>query len=152
MTLDPMFDFNADLGDYSNVHSATRVIECSSDVYQSEAPWRVQLSDGLVVRGRGFVWPFSPTVNLDQPANVRVVQDSTEGDGAVVTDNLTTIQQALATHNATIPPPEDTFAGDDGGACGCASTSSVPVEPVLVALAWLAAGLMRRRRQGPLGE
>ena len=33
MTLDPLFSFNADLPELSNVHSAERVIACNPSVY-----------------------------------------------------------------------------------------------------------------------
>jgi mRNA interferase MazF len=51
MTLDPIFAFNADAAEVSNEHTAERVIERSPSVFQFEAPWRIELANGDVVRG-----------------------------------------------------------------------------------------------------
>ncbi len=104
MTRDPSFDFNADLGDVSNAHTADRVIECSPSVNQSEAPWRVVLSSGDTVRGTGTTWPFTVGDGA-MPANARILRVGTTGSGNVLTDNTDTIAAALHTHNATVDGP-----------------------------------------------
>ena len=53
MTVDPAFAFNADLPDVSNVHTAKRVIECSPNLSQSDAPWHIELPQGDTVWGSG---------------------------------------------------------------------------------------------------
>ena len=50
MTVDPLFTFNSSLLPVSNLHTAERVIECGPGYYQSEAPWRIELPQGGVVR------------------------------------------------------------------------------------------------------
>lgn len=140
MTVDPLFDFNASLPDYSNVHGAERVIECSGLVTQGEAPWRVVFENGDVVRGQGFSWPFS-VGDEDMPANRRILRVGTEGTGAVVTDNGSSIASALAEHNATVPGPP-VFVGGGGSECSAGG----PAGFGFAAFVGLALFFIRRRR------
>ncbi len=104
MTVDPIFQFNGDLPDFSNTHMAERIIECSPSVFQSEAPWRIELPDGrLVVRGMGTTWPFNVVADGPMPANSRILRVGTSGDGRVVTDNTGRIRSALSDHNDSVP-------------------------------------------------
>lgn len=103
MTVDPIFDFNSELGDVSNQHNADRVIECSPSVFRSEAPFRVVLEDGTVIRGNGRTWPFE--VDGPLPANRVIRRIGPEGEGRVVTDNTEMIAAALVDSNARIPGP-----------------------------------------------
>ncbi|MEM9861304.1 MAG: hypothetical protein AAF938_06795, partial [Myxococcota bacterium] len=116
MTVDPVFDFNADLPDYSNVHTRERVIECTPAVTQSEAPWRVEFEDGLVVRGRGFSWPAALQSD-DVPANTRVRRIGSGGTGEIITDNGAAIAAAIDASNVNFPPPPP-GGGDDGCSAG----------------------------------
>lgn len=120
MTVDPSFDFNPDLGDVSNIHNATRVIECSSAYYQWEAPWRVELPSGLVVRGEGGAWPVQPTPMM--PATIEVRQVGTSGEGDVVRDNRTTIEEQLAELAPEIRTPTDDDDGSTNGGGGPGAT------------------------------
>ncbi|MEM6954640.1 MAG: DUF2330 domain-containing protein, partial [Myxococcota bacterium] len=104
MTVDPIFDFNEDLPDYSNVHSRERVLECAPSVTRAEAPWRVEFDDGLVVRGLNRFWPIR-RLNDEMPANLRVRRVGNEGAGDIITDNATAILAAAETSNAAFPPP-----------------------------------------------
>jgi len=148
MTVDPVFDFNADLPDVSNQHTADRIIECTPDVFQFEAPWRVELPSGQLVRGQGQNWPLSPQDDL--PANAYVLQDSTEGGGVVVEDNTRTIQVALSERNAEVPSPPGFVPGGGVGdgeksnasACSMVGASALPVGVVLGFLALV--GFRRR--------
>lgn len=139
MTVDPVFDYNSDLPDVSNSKTATRTIECSPDVFQSEAPWRAELPSGAVVRGQGNAWPLS--ANDDIPANSLVLQDSTSGDGEIIEDNTETIQQALGERNVDFPSPPG-FSGEanigmnggdksDASACATVGASALPIGLVL---------------------
>ena len=110
MTVDPVFDFNAELPTVSNTHVADRIIECSPSVLRSEAPWRIQLESGDVVRGEGTNWPFATDTSA-MPANARVVRVGNTGSGEVVADNTGSISQALTTHNATVLPPSVSGGG-----------------------------------------
>lgn len=91
MTLDPVFDFNPDLDDVSNQHSATRRVGCSG----TGGPWSVELSDGRILRGEGAGWPFAPGGSNPMPLNVRTVSFSTSGLPTVVDDNREIIDGVL---------------------------------------------------------
>ena len=116
MTEDPLFTFNGDLPSVSNLHTAERVIECSRDYDQADAPWRVVLPQGDLVRGTGSSWP----VPASQPPNVRVLQLAESGAGAVVLDNREEIGSGLADNNAKHPSPSSDSGGCSlsGGAAG----------------------------------
>lgn len=138
MTRDPSFDFNADLGDVSNQHTAERVIECSPSISQFEAPWRVMLPGGDTVRGTGSTWPFTVGDEDAMPANSRIRRVGTSGEGEIITDNVAAISEALVDHNVTIggPPPASTCAcrvGAGGGGTGGAMLSLIALGALLVA-------------------
>jgi len=102
MTVDPVFDFNPDLPEYSNVHEADRIIECSPSLSRNEAPWRVELSSGSVVRGSGRTWPFA-TDDEAMPANLRIIRVGTTGTGEVVEDNTDAIAAVLEDNHREFP-------------------------------------------------
>jgi hypothetical protein len=120
MVVDPLFTFNPDLPDVSNIHRAERVIECSPAVFQFEAPWRIELPQGGIVRGVGSQgsWP----VELDElPSNLLIKRDGESGDGQVLEDNAAVIQTMLDDYNADVPSvaPSGGSGGDgSGGAAG----------------------------------
>ncbi len=138
MDLDPEFDFNPDLQPVSNIHNARQVIECAGNLFVSEAPWRVELEDGRVIRGQGG-WPFVPGAPGSLPANARVLQLTTSGAGTVITDNSETIDALLDAHNATIPGPR--------GSDGCTLRAGGASDLVIVTLAAVGIALAARRRK-----
>ncbi len=145
MDLDPLFDFNADLDDVSNVHNATRVFECNPTISLSEAPSRIELEDGRVVRLLpGASWPFTPGGENAPPANAIISQLSTSGPGTVVTDNSKAIDEALDEHNAQVPTLRDMGLTTAGG-CAIAPNRTDLLWWMGLALAGL---LIRRRRAG----
>jgi hypothetical protein len=94
MTMDPAFGYNSDLAAVSNIHKAKQYIECNPNVSQYEAPWRIELPQGGVIRGTGsYEWPIEVDGSL--PANLKVVQLSSTGSGQVVADNSSVIGEAL---------------------------------------------------------
>ena len=140
MTRDPAFDFNANLRDVSNVHQASRIIECSPSLTINEAPWRIVLPSGETVRGSGTGWPFTAT-DGSMPANARISRLETDGDGVVVTDNVSAIAAAIGAHNASVPRPTGLPGG--GGFCAVGN-GRAPAMAVLLGLAGLALFLRRR--------
>ncbi len=86
MTVDPVFTYNADLADVSNVHTAQQYIQCNPNISQYEAPWRIETPEGGVIVGQGYggSWPVEAG---SLPANLKIVQLSTSGEGEVVKDN-----------------------------------------------------------------
>jgi len=138
MDLDPLFDFNPDLPNVSNVHTARQVIECHRSVYRWEAPSRFELEDGRVVRlDPGASWPFLLGDEGAPPANALVLALTTSGPGTVVQDNSEAIDQALQKHNATVGSP----------GCGCGVVTPRSHMATWGCLALFA--LLRRRRRRP---
>lgn len=166
MTLDPIFDVNPDLPEVSNIHTATRIIECGDGGDRALSPWRVELPQGDVVRGMGTTWPL----NAEQPAARLILQLSRTGDGVVIRDNGKDIADLLSTQNADfsvgnviVTPgggpndPDDPMAMDSNGSldsCGCRAPGSALKRPshgaLLAALPVLL--LLRRRRRSRLAE
>jgi len=157
MIEDPLFSFNPDLEPVSNVHTAERVIECNPSVDQFNAPWRVELPQGGVVRGTGSTptWPVLP----EQPYNLRILQLGETGSGMVAEDNSRRIIETNdrpapgAATGGTSGAGGDTGSSTDGPKPDDSSCSvSVPGgagERTLGALALLgvlALGLRRRAR------
>jgi len=99
MTSDPVFTFNETLDDVSNVHSAERVIECSSTVSQFEAPWRIELPQGGVIRGNGSNTAWPQAVD-EQPPNFRILRLAASGPGEVLEDNAASILTSLDAYNS----------------------------------------------------
>jgi MYXO-CTERM domain-containing protein len=123
MTVDPLFTFNPDQPDVSNVHNAERVVECSPEYYFDEAPFRIELPQGGVVRGSGAdaqsgTWPEEFD---EQPANLRILQLSDAGEGRVLEDNGDEIESALDAYNAALPKPVGTGSGGEAGEGGAGS-------------------------------
>ncbi|MGB3050619.1 MAG: DUF2330 domain-containing protein [Polyangiales bacterium] len=146
MDLDPLFDFNADLEDVTNVHGAERVIECDPLITFSEAPSRVELEDGRVVRllPGATTWPWNPSEDGAPPANAIVAQLSTSGPGTVVTDNSAAIDQTLTQHNASVPNVDSMGLTTAGG---CSVTSNPTGLLTWLSLALI--GLLFWRRLAP---
>lgn len=135
MTLDPVFDFNSDLGDYSNFHTADRIIECHPSVTQPEAPWRVVLPNGEVVRGLGTDWPFDVTAADPMPATAVAEQVTTTGQGVSVMDNSAEITARIRAHNPTVATVG-----------GCSASGGATSGYLGGALLALGLTVMRRRR------
>jgi MYXO-CTERM domain-containing protein len=145
MTLDPLFTFNPDLDDVSNQHSAERVIECSPSVFQFEAPWRIELPQGGVIRGTAQDTGTWPAALGDLSPNARIVRTSSSGSGKVVEDNLGDITQALDSYNESVPKPAASPESSSGGGCSVASGDG-GFAVALVAAALGVVALRRRRR------
>ncbi len=141
MTLDPMFDFNADLGDDSNVHVADQVIECGDQEYtRAEAPWHVDLPQGDKVYGTGNAWPLGSEL----PATRTIIQEHNAGEGDVVEDHSAKISAAVKANNQRI-----TDKVSSGFGCAVADPASANLARNLaLTLMFGAFGLLlvRRRR------
>jgi hypothetical protein len=114
MTVDPVFTFNASLPKLSNIHTAERIIECNPNIYDFEAPWRIELPQGGVIRGLAADVGTWPQAVDSQPANLRVLTLSDIGPGVVAEDNSETINQMLASYNATVPAGAGSIIGGTG--------------------------------------
>jgi hypothetical protein len=115
MTVDPIFDFNPELDDVSSLHVRQRVLMCTD---QGDV-WTIDF-DGTTVRGVDRSWPLSVG---DAPANSRIVQHGTSGEGMVVIDNDEEIEEEVedVIEETVDPTIEDRL--DDGTDAGTASES-----------------------------
>lgn len=102
MTVDPLFTMNPDLPEVSNVHTADRVIECSGQLYQFEAPWRIELPQGSVIRGTAQDVGIWPAAVDSQPPNLRVLMLSESGSGAELENNKSLIDAQLEAYNSQV--------------------------------------------------
>ncbi len=176
MTVDPLFTFNPDLPAISNLHTAERVVECRSGYYFSEAPWRIELPQGGVIRGGPSTFGLWPAELDALPANRQVLRRGESGAGKVVEDNSTMIDAAISTYSASVPlpPRRIRFPGQQGpdvdpkpddnsnpGAavvpgdsalggtgCGCSVKSRTGNAELALALLGVALAVTRRRRTG----
>jgi MYXO-CTERM domain-containing protein len=171
MTVDPLFAYNRDLEPVSNVHTAERVIECSRGYYVSDAPWRIELPQGDVIRGGPSDIGTWPEQFDRQPANRRILRRSETGAGKVIEDYSESINSAVTTYSGSVPlPPRhlsvpdtrgpgvDPGQGEEPGAalasdtevaggCGCKLARHGDTSGVALALLGLAALGSRRRRR-----
>jgi hypothetical protein len=148
MTTDPGFNFNADLGDVSNLHTAKQVIACDQS-------WTITLPQGDVVAGKtAGTWP---TDLGKEPAARKILQLATQGKGTVMLDNSQKITKLLVSAAAkqgvkvTPGPDGGTATVLQGGSSGCAvsrSGSRSEGQASGLACTLLAlGGLVRRRRR-----
>jgi MYXO-CTERM domain-containing protein len=124
MTKDPIFEFNPDLGDVSNIHTAVQKMADPNECDNQN--WTITLEDGTEVYGEGNVWPHSLD-KTELSANARILQFSTSGSPVVVTDLA---EENLAEHKDTdagTPPASE-------GKGGCTVTPG----PARTSLSWLA--------------
>jgi RNAse (barnase) inhibitor barstar len=155
MTIDPVFVFNPDLPEVSNVHQATRIIECDRGVYQNDAPWRIEFPQGSVIRGTPQTFGAWPDAVADQPANFQVLMLADSGDGQVVANNEEAINTALASYNETMPrrdasdqPAPYVLDQSSGGLCSLpAAPGASRSAPLSLGLGLLAAASWARRRR-----
>ncbi len=140
MTIDPLFSFNADLKPINNLHTAERIIECGPGYYEDEAPWRIELPSGGVVRGGPTTLGTWPTAFDAQPANLRVLRVGESGAGRVIEDNSSTIQSSLKKYGASVPTPSRHSRS------GCGFSGSAPAGGFMLAALGLAAAVLRKRR------
>jgi hypothetical protein len=143
MTLDPIFTFNADQGEVDNQHTAERVIECNPKIFASEAPWRIELPQGGVVRGNASSVGTWPTALDGLPPNARIVRTGDSGAGRVVEDNSGPILTQLADYNASVIPPAPL---GDSASGGCSLAPATTPWGVLLAALALGSARLRRRR------
>ena len=102
MTLDPMFAYNPDLPDVSNVRSADLRTDCADDLgdMRSEGEWEVviTLSDGREFRSHPLADGMAPRPLplVGQPAAAVIEQLSTSGPPQVIRTLPTTIEATAA--------------------------------------------------------
>jgi hypothetical protein len=99
MAVAPAFNYDADLALVSDIHIARQSLRCAPTIHPYDAPWSIQLPQGGVIVGKGGEWPVAMG---SMPANLKLVQLSTAGSGAVIKDNSDVIRaKLLKTANTT---------------------------------------------------
>ncbi|GAB4514574.1 MAG: hypothetical protein Tsb0020_33140 [Haliangiales bacterium] len=142
MTKDPVFSFNPNLPDVSNIHTAElRYLECregggtdfdGAALLTTEQGWRLFLPRGL----NNFDWPSAPL-----PASHRIEILREEGQAEVMIDNTGAIEAAVSDYRPVPDPlPSPSTGGcDAGGGAGGGGAA--------LALALWGLLSLRRRRQ-----
>src|SRR5258705_13466651 len=105
MPVAPLFTCTPGPAPRSNSHTAERIIECAPGFSQSEAPWRIELPQGGVVRGGPDSFGAWPTAFGDQPANRRILRQGESGSGKVLEDNSSSIDASITTYSNSVPTP-----------------------------------------------
>jgi MYXO-CTERM domain-containing protein len=126
MTLDPLFTFNADLPAVSNQHVADRVVECNPNVAFSQAPWRIQLPQGGVIRGVGSQTGTWPAALGNLPPNRTIVRTAASGEGKLLEDNSADIEAQLTAYNAGMSTGGSAGTVAAAGTPGTAGKSGMP--------------------------
>ena len=127
MTLDPIFDFNGDLDDVSNVHTAQQHLSCTG------SDWRVEFPQGVVRGTQQGVWPVAID---DQPAALKILEYAKKGQGKVVEDRTDDILKLLAKNGTPTKPSSGsggtggsmTKPGNNSGTGGSGAGGAAPVE------------------------
>ncbi|HTE52820.1 MAG TPA: DUF2330 domain-containing protein [Kofleriaceae bacterium] len=142
MTRDPVFSFNPDLPDVSNVHQGRVVYHCgliSEDspnttpaTLFTEDGWELAFPDGVGVNPWTSInWPLSRFIQVERE----------EGASEVVVDNSDAIAQVIADNTEPFPRRGDDDGCAAGGGSGAAGGLAVGGLALLL-------GLRRRRRRG----
>jgi hypothetical protein len=118
MTMDPVFAFNPDLDDVSNVHTADQVIECVNG--SPTGPWTVSLAQGNTVRGtQTGTWP----IDIDSmPAALKIIEFGTSGQGITVVDNTPEVDDAMSGDGGVMTSAGRGGSGSSGSGGGGAGT------------------------------
>lgn len=117
MTTDPAFDFNKDLGNVTNLHSASIAVGCGA------GPWTATMPQGGTVSGPTMgVWPIKLG---DQPAAFKILEYGKQGPGKVVEDRSAMIEKLLKDNaKAGSAGSGGTGAGGTGSNLGKAGTGA----------------------------
>ncbi len=155
MTADPTFLFNTGLPDVARERIATAVLECGDGLDYFEAPIRLELADGRVVRfGGGWNEAYqSGAVDAGEagPAALFVEQLAAEGTGAIIEDHRGGLRRCIGDCAGTggLPVGGSAGGGDTAGVAGggnCAGCAAAPGAE-LSGLAFGLLALTRRRRR-----
>lgn len=153
MNIDPMFGFNSDLPDVSNVHTADVYPICS---IAGPVANRLVLADGREIflssddYGCGTADASAPVGTLarlkaDLPGSEisESLVETGQGNGKVLYSKTAQIDQVIAAHNEALG------FGSDGNGCGCslgANPGAAPIGVMLLVAAIVLSGTRIRNR------
>lgn len=99
MVLDPIFAFNPDMEDFSNLHEADAIVDCGDGGDYYTSPIIIRLEDGReIVTG----WDVDRGPLDDMPAADSFAETGASGAPRVVQDNRESINVALAAQNREV--------------------------------------------------
>ncbi len=139
MNRDPVFSYNPDLPDVSNVHTANLVLQCTLDddgrlrwfgQLITEQGWVIEVPDGIA----GGVWP-----DIDMPASAATQILREEGLPTTVRNNRDSITSAIGAAN------QEMAHNRRSGGCALAPTGRGASGFAALLLAGLFLGTRRRR-------
>jgi hypothetical protein len=155
MTEDPVFGVNADMGDQSNVHTATLRVLCGDRQYERfGAPINVVLTNGTIIENVGTLGAGTTAFGdggglVTLPSAARIDQLGEQGAGTVVEDRSTAIDATIERHNTrngvTVRPARSIQPGS--GFCGAAGGGASAMAFALVLAAGVAVAARRLRRR-----
>lgn len=137
MTADPVFSFNRELPDYSNVHNGTFDPNCGNPAGRNAGGGRVTTDAGFQIQYTAEELNNSQTRVIPGPASQRIEHLLDTGSPVVVTDNTQAIRDSLSM------APAQGCAAADRSRPGPASSA-----PFLSLCAAALASLLLRRRRG----
>jgi MYXO-CTERM domain-containing protein len=147
MVVDPTFNFNRDLPDVSNMHTAKVSPICSglsSQRYDPHQLVRVELKNGTVY----YTYTDAGPLEIG-PYAERIEQLPTAGEPLVLTDNLSIIATGVGSTKRPPPRPIDTPPTPPSGGCSAATGGGARY---LLPLAALGMAAFRRRRSGAVAR
>lgn len=134
MTRDPVFSFNPDLPDVSNVHEGRITYYCG--IIEDDTP---TTTPATLTTENGFELPFpdgtgsNPWTDANWPISQFIKVDREEGDSETVVDNTEAIRRVI---RARVPEDDGCAVGGGSGAGGALALGALG----------LLLGLRRRRR------
>lgn len=137
MTADPVFSFNRDLPDYSNVHNGTFDPNCGNPAGRNAGGGRVTTDEGFRIQLTADEVNSATSV-IPGPASQRIEHLMDTGQPVVVTDNSVAIRQAL-----DMAPAQGCTAAERSR-----QSSAAPFLSVCAATLASLLLIRRRRRQG----
>ncbi len=141
MTLDPVFAFNPDMDDQSNVHIADAIVDCGDGGEYYTSPIIIRLEDG-----REIVTGYEvPRDDLDaMPAADSYAETGASGQPREVHSNRESIDVAIADYNASVGE-SFLIPHRQSRRRGCAVGAGTP-DVGLLGLALVGLAFVRRRR------
>jgi len=144
MTVDPVFVFNPDMGDVSNVYNAKLITSCDDDQDYDEAPRRLELPDGRTILLPPLEW-----MEDHDMTDFEFVQELTVVNAAIIERTGASGQpEVLTDHTDSLNAQTNAFnerVRQLLGANGCGGCSTTSPAPAMGWLGLIALAFLRRR-------